>query len=144
MNRFVQEDRASGDVGRDVKVVVDADRVFRIFKNGTARNAPQLPAIPDVSIRVPRSAYLRLDDTGKSPRQLVEHCASAVTAAWNGIDSVWPIASDRTDHPTITQTTDVMKLFMVISCARQLRGIRSQIWHRAHLQIRSQRGADSD
>jgi hypothetical protein len=66
------------------------------------------------------SAYLRLDDVGKSPWQLLGHCASMVPASRAGIDSAWSIASESADDPTVIQINDVMKLFMIASFALQL------------------------
>jgi hypothetical protein len=69
-------------------------------------------------------AYLRLGGTGKSPWQLLGHCVSMRSASRFGNNSAESVTSAETDDPTVTQSTDAMKMSTMTSFARQLQGNR--------------------
>lgn len=70
------------------------------------------------------SAYLRSRGTGKSPLQLLGHCASMMSASRFGNNSAGSMASAETDDPTVTQITDAIRMSTMTSFARRLQGNR--------------------
>jgi hypothetical protein len=61
-----------------------------------------------------------LDDTGKSPWQLLEHCDSTAIAFHAGNNSRGSMASEGAEASTVVQITVAIRMFMIASLARLL------------------------